>query len=241
MDLNVDAPTIIFNTVSKMSDATSNAVTVDDVPAIKSRRAPTKGDQREQALIDAARTVFRDKPISQVTIDELAGAAGIARSGFYFYFESKQALLAAVVDQGIAEADLEMSEWLAADGPGRAELRRGLAAGLARWKVDGRWLREAFITPDPGPEVAHVRDRLIDQGCNLFSTRIERDARSGRALAGPPDLIAAMAVRLRSTMFAEVYADPGAYVEDELLDTLTDAILRLVYGETPTEAPSPPD
>jgi AcrR family transcriptional regulator len=206
------------------------------VPAIKSRRAPTKGDQREQALIDAARAVFRDKSISQVTIDELAGAAGIARSGFYFYFESKQALLAALVDQRLAEADLEMAEWLASDGLDRDALRRGLAAGLARWKLDGRWLREAFITPDPGPEVTHVRDRLVDQGCTLFSSRIERDARAGRTVGGPPTLIAKLAVHLRNVTFADVYANPGSYAEDELLDTLTDAILRLVYGATPGAA-----
>ena len=209
---------------------------VDAVPAIKRRRAPTKGDQREQGLIDAARIVFRDKTISQVTIDELAGAAGIARSGFYFYFESKQALLAALVDQRLAEADLEMAEWLASDGLDREGLRRGLAAGLARWKVDGRWLREAFITPDPGPDVMHVRDRLVDDGCSLFSKRISRDARAGRTVGGPPDLLAKMAVHLRSAMFADVYADPGAFDDDELLDTLTDAILRLIYGAGPGDA-----
>ena len=203
------------------------------MPAIKSRRAPTKGDQREQALIDAARVVFREKSISQVTIDELAGAAGIARSGFYFYFESKQALLAVLVDQRLAEADLEMAEWTATEGPDRDALRRGLAAGLARWKIDGRWLREAFITPDPGPEVMHVRDRLVDEGCSLFSKRITRDARAGRTVGGPPDLVAKMAVHLRSITFADVYANPGAYDDDELLDTLTDAILRLLYGATP--------
>ncbi|WP_033338782.1 TetR/AcrR family transcriptional regulator [Catenuloplanes japonicus] len=203
------------------------------MPAVKSRRAPTKGDQREQALVDAARAVFRDKSISQVTVDELAGAAGIARSGFYFYFESKQALLAALVDQNIAEADLEMAEWLASDGLDRGALRRGLAAGLARWKVDGRWLREAFITPDPGPDVLQVRDRMIDQGCSAFAARIRRDARAGLTVDGPADLLAKMAVHLRSTMFADVYANPGAADEDALLDTLTDAILRLVYGVTP--------
>jgi TetR/AcrR family transcriptional regulator, ethionamide resistance regulator len=209
------------------------ACKVTAVPAIKSRRAPTKGDQREQALIDAARTVFRDKSISQVTIDELAGAAGIARSGFYFYFESKQALLAALVDQRLAEADQELAEWLAADGLDRAALRRGLAAGLVRWKQDGRWLSEAFITPDPGPEVRHVRDRLVDEGCSLFSKRIERDARAGLTVGGPPDLIAKMAVQLRTLTFADVYANPHTHDDDELLDTLTDAILRLVYGATP--------
>ncbi|WP_306204173.1 TetR/AcrR family transcriptional regulator [Actinoplanes sp. RD1] len=200
------------------------------MPAIRSRRAPTKGDQREQALIDAARAVFREKSISQVTIDELAAAAGIARSGFYFYFESKQALLAALVDQRLAESDQETAEWLASDGPDRGALRRGLAAGLAKWKVDGRWLREAFITPDPGPEVAHIRNRLVDEGCSMFSRRIERDARAGRTVSGPPELIARMALRLRTIAFADAYAEPDAFDDDKLLDTLTDAILRLVYG-----------
>lgn len=208
--------------------------------AITSRRTPTKGDQREQALIEAARAAFRERPTSQVTIDELAKAVGITRSGFYFYFDSKQALLAAVIDQGIAEADREMAEWLASDGLDRSALRRGLAGGLARWKVDGLWLREAFITPDPGPDVRQIRDRLVDQGCSLFAQRLERDAQTAAVAGGPPDLLAKMAVHLRSAMFADVYANPGAYNEDELLDTLTDAILLLLYGVNSNDA-SPTD
>lgn len=204
------------------------------MPAIKSRRAPTKGDQREQALIDAAREVFREKPIGQVTIDELAGAAGIARSGFYFYFDSKQALLAALVDQRLAEADLELVDWLASDGLDREALRRGLAAGLAKWKIDGRWLREAFINPEPGPDVMAVRDRLIDHGCGLFSARIERDARAGLTVGGPPALIAKMAVELRAFTFADAYANPDAHDDADVVEALTDAILRLVYGTTPS-------
>jgi AcrR family transcriptional regulator len=207
------------------------------VPAIGSRRGPTKGDQRELALLDAARVVLRDKPISQVTIDELASAVGIARSGFYFYFESKQALLATLCDQVIGETDEEMAEWLASrDGLDRGALRRGLARSLARWRVDGLWLREVFIAPAPGPEVLHVRERLVAHGCTAFRGRIERDLRAGLAVGGPPQLIATMAINLRIMTFADAFANPGAYDEDDLLDTLTDAILRLVYGATPGSA-----
>ncbi|GLY06495.1 MULTISPECIES: TetR/AcrR family transcriptional regulator [Actinoplanes] len=201
--------------------------------SIKSRRGPTRGDQREQALVDAARAVFRDKPISQVTIDELAAAAGIARSGFYFYFESKHALLAALVEHRVAESDAEMAEWAHADGLGRDELRRGMAAGLARWKVDGRWLCEAFLAAEPAPEVRKVRDRLIDEGCLMITERLGRDARAGRAVNGPPDLIARMAAAMRNSTFADVYAKPGVHDEEALLDSLTDAVLRLFYGPTP--------
>jgi TetR/AcrR family transcriptional regulator, ethionamide resistance regulator len=201
--------------------------------AVGSRRGPTKGDQREQALLDAARLVFREKPISQVTIDELAGAAGIARSGFYFYFDSKQALLAALTDQSLGESDDEMAEWLASDGLDRGALRRGLARALARWRLEGRWLSEVFIAPDPGPDVQHVRDRLVATGCSLFGDRIERDAKAGLTVGGPPMLLATMVVKLRIVTFADVFANPGAYPEDSFLDTLTDAILRLIYGVTP--------
>jgi AcrR family transcriptional regulator len=203
------------------------------VPAIGSRRRPTKGDQRERALLDAARTLFRDKAISQVTIDELAGAAGLARSGFYFYFDSKSAVLAALVDEVLGENDDEMAEWLASDGLDRDALRRGMARALARWRVDGRWLSEAFVAPDPGPEVAEVRERLIADGCTKFSTRIQRDARNGLTVPAPPLLLASMVIKLRSAVLAEAYANPGAHPADELIDTLTDATLRLVYGVIP--------
>jgi AcrR family transcriptional regulator len=206
------------------------------VPAIGSRRGPTKGDQREMALLDAAREVFRQKPISQVTIDELAGAAGIARSGFYFYFESKQALLAALVDQVIGENDEEMAEFLASEGIDRGALRRGLGRSLARWLVEGRWLREAFITPCPGPEMLQVRERLMANGCTAFRARIEKDLRAGLQVSGPPELVATMVMNLRIMTFSDAYGDPGAYDHDDLLDSLTDAILRLVYGVTPGRA-----
>ncbi|MFC4532955.1 TetR/AcrR family transcriptional regulator [Sphaerisporangium dianthi] len=203
------------------------------MPGIGSRRGPTKGDQRERALLDAARVIFRDKPFGQVTIDELASAAGIARSGFYFYFESKQAVLAALCDQVIGENDKEMAEWLASDGLDREALRRGMAGALARWRVEGRWMREAFHNPDPGPEVLQIRERLTADGCSAVSRRIERDARAGLTVDGPPALLASMVLNLRISTLADAFANPGEHTDDELLDTLTDATLRLLYGVVP--------
>ncbi|NMO56429.1 TetR/AcrR family transcriptional regulator [Actinoplanes sp. TBRC 11911] len=194
------------------------------------RQGLTKGDQRERALLDAARALFREKPIGEVAIDELTGAAGITRSSFYFYFESKRALLAALCDQAVGETDDEMAEWLASDGPNRDALRRGLARSLARWRIDGRWLRELFIAPDPGQDILSVRERLITSSGSALCDRIRRDARAGRTVGGVPEQLASMVIGLRVMTLSELYALPGTYTDDELLDGLTDAILRLIYG-----------
>lgn len=204
------------------------------MPVIKSRRGPTKGDQREQALLDAARVLFTEKSINKVTIDELASAVGIARSGFYFYFESKQALLAALCDQVVGEIDEEMAEWLASDGRNREAMRRGLSRSLTRWRVDGRWLRELFLAPDPGPDVHAVRERLVTKNNMAFCARIRKDVEAGLSVAARPELLARMVIGMRIMVFAQMYEFPDAYDDDdEILDGLTDAILRMIYGTLP--------
>ncbi|MFI6760824.1 TetR/AcrR family transcriptional regulator [Micromonospora sp. NPDC050417] len=208
------------------------------MPASGSRRGPTKGDQRERALLDAAQIVLRQKPLAQVTIDELAAAAGIARSGFYFYFESKQALLAALCESTLGKSEEELAEWVEADDIDRDALRRGLTRALARWRVDGRWLCEAFVNPFPGPEILQVRERVTANGCTAVNRRIERDIRAGVTVVGDPTLLSLMVVKLRLVMFAHAFTNPEEQTDDALLDSLADATLRLLYGTLPAGAES---
>ncbi|WBB69964.1 TetR/AcrR family transcriptional regulator [Micromonospora sp. WMMD812] len=205
------------------------------MPASGGRRRPTKGDQRERALLDAARELLRHKPLAQLTIDEVSAAAGITRSGFYFYFESKHALLAELYSETLGVSEQEMSEWVESDQLDRAALRRGFAKGLRRWKIDGRWLSEAFLNPDPGPEVLAVREKIIGSGCMVMERRIERDARANRTVPADPKLLSLMVVNLRLSMFAQAYSHPEEQSDDELLDALTDASLRMLYGVLPPD------
>jgi len=50
--------------------------------------------QRESALLDAARLLFRQQPWDRVTIAEVAIAAGIGKGTVYKHFPSKEALFA---------------------------------------------------------------------------------------------------------------------------------------------------
>ncbi|MFO7715418.1 TetR/AcrR family transcriptional regulator [Desulfosarcina sp.] len=49
-------------------------------------------ENRENLIIDAARTVFGSKTYDQVSMNEIAKAAGIAKSSIYTYFPNQEAL-----------------------------------------------------------------------------------------------------------------------------------------------------
>src|SRR5262245_31819762 len=65
-------------------------------PVSRRQRPPRKGDLREAAILDRAWALLAEKPLSHITIEDLVSGARISRSSFYFYFESKDAVIRAL-------------------------------------------------------------------------------------------------------------------------------------------------
>ncbi|MEJ7650667.1 MAG: TetR/AcrR family transcriptional regulator [Nakamurella sp.] len=75
-------------------------------PSTRGRRsARMSGDDRERAILAAAEAMLAQRTLDEISIDDLAGAAGISRPTFYFYFASKDAVLLQLLDRVIAEVD----------------------------------------------------------------------------------------------------------------------------------------
>ena len=66
-------------------------------------RRNIKGDRREQAILEGAYDILRTTPLRNVSIDDLAKRAGLSRSSFYFYFESKWQVLSALLSKVTAD------------------------------------------------------------------------------------------------------------------------------------------
>jgi len=63
-----------------------------------------RGDDREARLLEVGERLLTEGTFNETPISAIAGEAGLSRPGFYFYFASKDELLAALVDQVLAEA-----------------------------------------------------------------------------------------------------------------------------------------
>ena len=55
-----------------------------------------RGDKQRQAIVQAVRDLLEEKPFAELSVSTISDRAGVARSGFYFYFDSKYAVLAQI-------------------------------------------------------------------------------------------------------------------------------------------------
>jgi len=74
-----------------------------------------RGDRQRQAIVAAVREMLQEKPFAELSVSSISDRAGVARSGFYFYFDSKYAVLAQILSE-VAEELEELTGDFAARG-----------------------------------------------------------------------------------------------------------------------------
>jgi AcrR family transcriptional regulator len=112
----------------------------------------TKGDQREQAILAAAGQQLATTGPEALTVESLARAAGITRGAFYFYFGSKDDVLAALVGRTMATLTGEVAAAETIADPATA-LRRAVDHTARQWYDHGRLLRLAVDLSPTVPEI----------------------------------------------------------------------------------------
>jgi AcrR family transcriptional regulator len=65
----------------------------------------SRGDRQREAIVAAVRELLEIKPFADLSVSTISERAGVARSGFYFYFDSKYEVLAVILKDALAELD----------------------------------------------------------------------------------------------------------------------------------------
>ena len=65
----------------------------------------SRGDRQRDAIVTAVRELLQERSFADLSVSSISQRAGVARSGFYFYFDSKYAVLAVIVADAMAELD----------------------------------------------------------------------------------------------------------------------------------------
>lgn len=85
-----------------------------------SRRAPL---DRRQSILDAARTILESREYYEVTMDDIATRAGVAKGSLYLYFPTKENLFQRVIEDMHRRLRLRWEEALASTPAGPDRLK----------------------------------------------------------------------------------------------------------------------
>lgn len=99
----------------KVNGVSSHAIDPQPGGPVTRRR----GDRHRQAITQAVRELLQEQPFAELSVSTISGRAGVARSGFYFYFDSKYAVLAHILAEAVEELE-ELTQYFAPRQPGES-------------------------------------------------------------------------------------------------------------------------
>jgi TetR/AcrR family transcriptional regulator, ethionamide resistance regulator len=185
------------------------------------------------AILDAAERLLAEHGLADLTVADVIEAAGVSRGSFYFYFESKQAVVAGLLERIVDEIHEASLPWLErGDTPPERALRAAVGGSLALWRRHAAVLRSTVESWQSDPAIRNLWGEVLERFTRAAAAQIERDRDSGLAADGPPAPALAgalVAMNERSFYFAVVGTDPRS--DAELEDALAFIWLSAVYGE----------
>jgi AcrR family transcriptional regulator len=206
---------------------------MNDVPTIRQHAA--KGDERRAALLAALdhHLLEGDGALDSINIADISRRAGVTRSAFYFYFESKAAAVAALSEE-MYDASLAAAAHLAADGTPADNIEAVIRTLFGAWEKHQHLYRAMLDARSTSPAVRQMwesdRASFVAPVASIITS--ERDA--GRALAGADaEALASVLLELNDRML-ERLALGGDVPRETLVETVVSIWLRSIYGTDST-------
>ncbi len=211
------------------------AAPLPDAPGAGRGRRPRRpsGDDRERAILATAEELLGQRPLSDISVDDLARGAGISRPTFYFYFPSKDAVVLTLLDRVVEEARASRAAALRRAGDDvRASWRGALEAVRDTFAAHRALTSAAASLFASSAEVRALWSEVMEQFVAETAAAIDAERARGAAPPGPPARDLAVALNWMNERVIHVTASgqQPALAEDDLLDVLLTVWLRTVYG-----------
>jgi len=190
-----------------------------------------ESDDPQVGLLEAAGKLFRQKGFAATTVREIAEAAGVWPGSLHYYFPTKESILLALMEQGIASAESGFRQALeASDDPIerirlaiRAHIRMlvGNEAGTYVLLYEGRGL-----TGDARTAMVRLRDRYDA----LWDGLLYQAVGTGRLRRGIDVRLTRLFILGSVNWVAQWYSPDGGRKPDEIGDSFADTVLNGLVG-----------
>jgi len=167
----------------------SGPVRVQEPSGLGARRSAegvraAKGDRREQAILDGLESLLIEVPLSRLSVGQIAQRAGVGRTAFYFYFESREAALTALARRSLEPVWEAAGEWFYGEADPIEGLSSGLRGAVDLWVERGHLLAALVDAASMAAAVLALWHEQVEEIVQAVASRIKRDSARGRTWPG---------------------------------------------------------
>jgi AcrR family transcriptional regulator len=197
------------------------------------RAAPPDGaapDLREDILAATAR-LLASHSFAGLAVSDILKSAGVSRGTFYFYFDSKQAVLAELVRRAVAQGHAAAAPWLAGPADPVTALRAGNTAGARLWQQNAAVLRAIVENWRTDPRLTALWLEQMQTFTDAAIAQITADPRAQKTLTGRDITAVASALTWLSERlyYLAATSTPPFDDQDTLIDTLVCIWAAVLY------------
>lgn len=198
------------------------------------RGRPPRTTERRAELLIALEELLREQPLDEITVADIADSIGMTRSSFYFYFENKEAAVAALCAQMYEHAAASATELFGLTGTPRERIESQMRGLVETWATY-QHLYRAMLDSRHKPEVR----AMFDDGRESFIAPVVRMIEAERAAGHAPrdpssTALATLLLELNDHAVERLARGDALPVEDRV-EALVTIWLRSIYG---TEEPA---
>jgi AcrR family transcriptional regulator len=155
----------------------------------------SRGDRQRDAIVTAVRDLLHERSFADLSVSTISERAGVARSGFYFYFDSKYAVLATIMkDAGDLLDDL--THHFAPREPGEAPAafaKRMVGSAAAVYANEDPVMTACAAARNTDAEIREIMDDFYDGVIAKLITLLENDPDARPISADLPALVRTLA------------------------------------------------
>jgi TetR/AcrR family transcriptional regulator, ethionamide resistance regulator len=201
----------------------------------RGRRATrASGDDRERAILETTERLLEERPLSEISVDDLAKGAGISRPTFYFYFPSRDAVVMTIIERmvpAITAAGRTQAMALLLEDP-RAGLTQILQEIYATFKERKPVVLAAGDLRISNEEAQELWGTIMESWISDTTAIIEGERARGVAPQGLParDIAIALVQMNERVQFATFVSETPSLSEDKMIEVCVEIWLRAIYG-----------
>ena len=162
----------------------------------------SRGDRQRDAIVAAVRELLHERSFADLSVSTISERAGVARSGFYFYFDSKYAVLAVI----LADADElldSLTHHFAPREPGETPAsfaKRMVGSAAAVYANDDPVLKACTVARNTDAQIREMMDDFYDGIIDKLITLLDNDPDTHPVSGDLPALVRTLAAATTMTI-----------------------------------------